>query len=415
MSVQAWFSNDEVEIDPGSSISLKLSIQNLSDATESYTIVPSGLTADWLTVDRGNITLFGGSLDVIDVTVFAPKLPSTTAGPTVTGVRIIPTGAPDDTIVAETTLDVQSFDDRRIIPLQPVMRARHRANYEFMVENHGNGLASCRVRLIDPSNRVDGNFDPPAVGVAPGGASLVRLKAKAKRGVFRRATRNLDFEVEAEQQGHEPTATSLSLVQPSTLSLASVGKALALAALIGAAVGAWFGVIRPEIRDAAADRVDERLAQFDAAIDEIAAESNVASPVTTLAEGEDNGGIERPNTNEGEPDFLRLTVTPSALETADDVFTVPAGILYDLTEVRIENSNNDTGRASLLINGEEAYVWSLSNIRGQLFEPSLTPIRLQPEDNLTFQVRCDAVGDPATGTCFNSVNLQGLRVEVDEI
>ena len=414
MSVQAWFSNDDVEIDPGSSIALKLSVQNLSETTESYTIVPSGLTADWVTVDRGNVTLFGGSLDVVDVLIGAPKLPSTTAGPTVIGVRIIPSAAHDDTIVAETTLDVQAFDDRRIVPLQPVIRARHRANYEFMVENHGNGLASCRVRLIDPSDRVDGNFDPPAVGVAPGGASLVRLKAKAKRGLFRRATRTLDFEVEAEQQGHEPSAASLALVQPSTLSLAAVGKALAVVAVIGAAVGAWFGVIRPEIRDAAQDRVDERLARFDAAVDEIAAESNVDSPVTTLAGGAD-GTNDRPNPDDGEPDFFRLSVSPSALATEDDSFSVPPGTLYDLTEVRIENSNNDTGRASLLINGVEAYVWSLSNIRGQLFEPSLTPIRLQPDDNLTFQVRCDTVGDPATGTCFNAVNLQGLRIEVDEI
>lgn len=415
MSVQAWFSNDEVEIDPGSSISLKLSVQNLSDATESYTIVPSGLTADWVTVDRGNITMFGGSLDVIEVTIAAPRLTSTTAGPTVTGVRIIPTAAPDDTIVAETTLDVQSFDDRRIVPLQPVIRARRRANYEFMVENHGNGLASCRVRLIDPSERIDGAFDPPAVGVAPGGASLVRLKAKAKRGIFRRATRTLDFEVEAEQPGHEPCATSLSLVQPSTLSLASAGKALALAALIGAVVGAWFGVIRPEIRDAAADQVDERLVEFDAAVDQIATDSNVDSPVTIEVERDDDAGNTTATLDEGEPDFFRLTVTPSALDTQDASFTVPAGILYDLTDLRVENSNNDAGRASLLINGEEAYVWSLSNIRGQLFEPSLTQIRLQPEDNLTFQVRCDTVGDPATGTCANAINVGGLRIEIDEI
>ena len=46
MSVQAWFSNDDVDIDPGESLTLKLSVQNLGDATESYTIVPSGLTAD---------------------------------------------------------------------------------------------------------------------------------------------------------------------------------------------------------------------------------------------------------------------------------------------------------------------------------------------------------------------------------
>ncbi len=417
MSVQAWFSNDDLEIDPGSSIELKLSIQNLGDATESYTIVPSGLNADWVNVDRGSITLFGGSLDVVDVTVAAPRLPSTSAGPTVTGVRIIPSGAPDDTIVAETTLDVRSFDDRRIVPLQPVIRARHRANYEFMVENHGNGLASCRVRLIDPTNRVDGDFDPPAVGVAPGGASLVRLKAKAKRGFFRRATRQLDFEIEAEQPGHDPSASSLSLVQPSTLSLASVGRALTVAAIVGAAIGAWFGVVRPEIRDAAADQVDQRLSQFDAAVDEIAAGNDVDSPVTTLADGEDADGTATPPPSElaGEPDFLRLSVSPAALATNDDVFTVPPGTIYDLTEVRIENANNDTGRASLLINGEEAYVWSLANIRGSVFEPSLTPIRLQPDDNVTFQVRCDTVGDPAIGTCFNALNLAGLRIVVDEI
>lgn len=414
MSVQAWFSNDEVAIDPGSSISLQLSIQNLSDTTESFTIVPSGLTADWVNLDRGNVTLFGGSLDVIDVTVAAPKLPTTTAGPTVTGVRIIPSGAPDDTIVAETTLDVQPFDDRRIVPLQPVIRARHRANYEFMVENHGNGLASCRMRLIDPSDRVDGNFDPPAVGVAPGGASLVRLKAKAKRSTFRRATRTLDFEIEAEQPGHEPSAASLSLVQPPTLPLASVGRALAVVAVIGLAIGAWFGVVRPEIRDAAADRVDERLERFDQAVDEIAASSDVDAPVTTLADGED-GEDTGPALDQGVPAFFRLGVTPAALETSQEAFTVPEGTIFDLTEVRLENANNDTGRASLLINGEEAYVWSLSNVRGQLFEPSLTPIRLQSGDNLTFDVRCDTVGDPATGTCSNAVNIGGLRIPVDDI
>ncbi len=415
MSVQAWFSNDEVAIDPGSSISLKLSIQNLSDATESFTIVPSGLTADWVNLDRGNVTLFGGSLDVIDVTVAAPKLPTTSAGPTVTGVRIIPSGAPDDTIVAETTLDVQSFDDRRIVPLQPVIRARRRANYEFMVENHGNGLASCRMRLIDPSDRMDGNFDPPAIGVAPGGASLVRLKARAERRLFRRATRTLDFEIEAEQPGHEPSAAPLSLVQPPTLSLASVGKALAVAAVIAAAVGAWFGVVRPEIRDAAADRVDERLERFDQAVDEIAAGNDADAPVTTLDEGESGTDDTGLLSDQGEPVFFRLSVSPAALETSQEVFTVPEGIIFDLTEVRLENSNNDAGRASLLVNGDEAYVWSLANVRGQLFEPSLTPIRLQSGDNLTFDVRCDAVGDPATGTCFDAVNIGGLQIQVDDI
>jgi hypothetical protein len=412
VSVQAWFSNNDVEIDPGSSITLKLSVQNLSDATDSYTIVPSGLTADWVTVDRGNVTLFGGSLDVVDVTIAPPKLPSTTAGPTVIGVRIIPSVEPDETIVAETTLDVSTFDDRRIVALQPVIRTRHRANYEFMVENHGNGLASCRVRLIDPSNRVDGTFDPPAVGVAPGGASLVRLKAKAKRGMYRRAIRTLNFEIEAEQPGHDPSASALSLVQPPTIPFATFGKLLAAAAIIGAGVGAWFGVILPAIDDAVEAEVDERLTEFDATVAQIAEESGSDVPVTTIIAEETDG---RPIEDRGEPDFFRLTVTPPALATADSAFTVDDGRLFDLTDIRIENSNNDTGRASLSVNGQEAYVWSLANIRGQLFEPSITQIRLEPGDNLTFSVRCDNVGDPSIATCFNAINVGGRSIEIDEI
>lgn len=422
MSVQVWFSNDEVEIEPGSSITLTLSVHNLGESTESYTIVPSGLTANWVNVERASLTLFAGSQDVVDVEITPPMLPSTSAGPTVVGVRVIPTDDPDDTMVAETTLDVQSFDDRRIATLQPVQRARRRANYEFMVENHGNGLASCRLRLIDASGRIDGNFDPPAVGVAPGGASLVRLKAKAKRGFFRRGPRTLDFEVEAEQPGHTPAAASMSLVQPPTVSGAFVGRTLALLALVGAVVAAWFGVVRPEIRDAAEEAVDDELVRFEGALDDaivaggadggdVASDGATSTPTTT-APTTATGAAER---DEGEPAFFRLSVAPGLNATADDSMSVPEGRLFDLTDVRVENPNNDGGRAILSINGEEAFVWNLDNIRGSLFEPRLTRIRLDPEDNITFSVRCDRIGDPVTGTCVASVNIGGLQIEIDEV
>jgi hypothetical protein len=410
VSVQAWFSSDEVEIDPGSKVTLKLSVHNLGESTESYTIVPSGLTANWITVSRGNITLFAGSQDVVDVEVDPPMLPTTTAGPTVVGVRIIPNDEPDDTIVAETTLDVQPFDDRRIVALQPVLRARRRANYEFMVENHGNGLASCRLRLIDPTNRVDGTFDPPAVGVAPGGASLVRLKSRAARSFLRRSTRTLEFEVEAEQPGHPPAAADLSLVQPPTIPGAAIGRIAAVVVVLAAVAAAWFGVVRPEIRDAADDRVDERLSQFETLVAEAqeAGSTEVALPSTSVPT----------NTiapDDGEPTFFRLETAAALTETSSESFTVPAGQLFDLTDLRIENANNDSGVAILSLNGDDAYRWRLENIRGSLFEPGITPKRLNPNDNVTFSVRCDTVGDPAAGSCVNAINVGGRVIDVDEL
>ena len=124
VSVQAWFAQDETTIRPGSTTSLSLSIENLGEHTEAYTIIPAGMTAAWTTVTRPNVTLFGGSHDVVEIVIRPPAIHTTTAGPTPASVRVIPQQQPDEAIVAETLLDVQSFDDRRITMLQPLRRGR---------------------------------------------------------------------------------------------------------------------------------------------------------------------------------------------------------------------------------------------------------------------------------------------------
>jgi len=408
MSVQAWFSNDEVELDAGSSVTLTLSIQNVGESTASYTIVPSGLTANWVTVDRGNLTLFAGSSDVVEVEVMPPRLPTTSAGPSVIGVRVIPTEDPDSQANAETTLDILPFDDRRIVALHPVARARRRTNFEFMVENHGNGLASCRLRLVDPSGRIDGTFDPPAVGVAPGGSSLVRFRAKAN-GLFRRHLRTLDFEIEAEQPGHDPAAEDFALIQPPTVSVGTIAKVIGVLAVLGGLVGAWFGAIKPAIDDAAADAVNDEVAGFQQALDELGADIDLATEAADDVEPEPV----TLDTEAGTPAFQRLSASPGLAGTASDTFSIGEGQQFDLTDVRIENNNDDSGRASLAINGDEIYVWSLDNIRGSLFEPRITPLRLEAGDNITFTVRCDNVGSPAVGTCESAVNLSGRALDAN--
>ena len=231
VSVQVWFAQDEISVRPGDSTSLSLAVENVGDHTESYTVIPAGLSAAWTTVTRPNITLFGGSRDVIEVVIRPPAIHTTTAGPTAVAVRVIPQGAPDDAVIAETIASVTAFDDRRVTALQPLQRGRRRATFEFMIENHGNNLASCRLHLIDPSDRVDGSFDPPAVGVAPGSASLVRLKLTAGRSFFRRSERQLDFEIEATEQDHSPATGHATLIQPPTVPAGTLLKTLAALAV----------------------------------------------------------------------------------------------------------------------------------------------------------------------------------------
>jgi hypothetical protein len=49
-------------------------------------------------------------------------------------------------------------------------------------------------------------------------------------------------------------------------------------------------------------------------------------------------------------------------------------------------------------------------VRGAVFEPRITPIRLAAGDNLTFSVRCDEIGDTSRSTCTNALNIVGLSI-----
>ena len=258
-------------------MALSLTVTNLGNSTESFALSPVGLAAAWSTIRPAYITLFGGSQETVSIEVSAPRLPSTTAGPTALGVRVVPQGEPDDVETAEITLHVASTFDRRINMLQPAIRSRRRATYELMVDNAGNSQASCRMHLIDPTGRLDGDFDPPAVGIEPGGSSLVRLKLKATKRQWQRRSRAVPFRVDADQQGAPTAEASASFIQAPMIPERLWGRLAGLIIVAALVTGAWFGVLRPAIDDAAEDAV----AELDP-VTVVATTIDVATPATTV-------------------------------------------------------------------------------------------------------------------------------------
>jgi hypothetical protein len=277
-----------------------------------------------------------------------------------------------------------------------------------MVENHGNNLASCRLHLVDASNRVDGSFDPPAVGVAPGSASLVRLNLRAQRGFFRRAERQLDFEIETTEPGHAPAAGRATLIQPPTISARTVGRALGLAVAIAAIVGAWFGVVRPELRDAASGAVDDRLDEL-----AILSEPEGSVPASTAPSAADeaaDGADSTPVGAEpvGEPAAYRITVDVGISNSRSESVAIPPDSRFHLTDVVPQNPNGDLGTAQLLRNGDILYEWDLGSMTSaNEFQPRITPIPFEPGDNIVLAVDCDVAGETTGTGCQISVLLGG--------
>jgi hypothetical protein len=416
MSVQVWFAPDEVTVRPGETASLALSVENVGDATESFAVIPAGLAAAWTTVTRTNVTLFGGSRDVIEVVVRPPAIHTTSAGPTTIAVRVIPQLHPDDTVVAETLVAIGAFDDRRITVLQPLQRVRRRARYEFLVENHGNNLANCRLHLIDPTGRVDGQFDPPAVGVAPGASSLVHLRARVGRGGFRPSERQLDFEIEAAEPDHVAARGRATLIQTPTVPARLLNQVALAAAVLGAAALAWFGVVRPELRRSSERAVDDRIAEL-TVTGELPGGPVGSVPATTVP---GPAATTAPAAVVAQPAPVEYTAYRIDVDAANDQVrrgsaVVPAGSEFHLTDIVLQNPNGDLGLAALLRDDVVLYEWDLGQMNSaNEFQPRISPLPFLPGENIVLSVDCEASGRTNGTGCEIGVLLTGVLVPLDE-
>ena len=409
MAAQAWFSRSDIEVVPGTSAVFQLTIVNLGDTTESFSLAPVGLAAGWTTIRPGSVTLFGGSQEVVDVEVHPPLLPSTTAGPTALTVRIVPQSDPDDVGSSETTLQVGPTFTRRLHMLQPALRARRTAVYEMMLENQGNTQASCRLHLLDPTGRVDGDFDPPAAGVEPGASSLIRLKVHANRLQWERRSRTVQFTIDADQPG-APTATApVTFVQASMVPERLFARLVATAVVVAALAGVWFGIVKPAVRTAADDAVAK---QLPAAISSTSVVNtpvvpnpnpNDSVPVTTVA------ATPQPVVDEGVL-FSKLLAPPTpAGQTASLTIDVPAGTTFRLTDFALQNPNQDEGVAVLLNGTNELYRRPLKSVNGDKRVSWVSPIEVTGGTSLVFQVTCSGGGD-LSGNCTTTMLVSGRMV-----
>jgi hypothetical protein len=408
MAAQAWFSRSDIEVVPGTSAVFQLTIVNLGDTTETFSLAPVGLAAGWTTIRPGSVTLFGGSQEVVDVEVQPPLLPSTTAGPTALTVRIVPQSDPDDVGSSETTLQVGPTFTRRLHMLQPALRARRTAVYEMMLENQGNTQASCRLHLLDPTGRVDGDFDPPAAGVEPGASTLIRLKVHANRLQWERRSRTVQFTIDADQPGCPTASAPVTFVQASMIPERLFARLLALAFAAAALAAVWFGIVKPAVRDAADDAVAKQLplaisssTTLVSATPVVPSDSVPTSTVVTVAP---------PVVDQGILFSKLLAPAAPAGQTASVTVDVPAGSTFQLTDFALQNPDQDAGVAVLMNGTTPIYTVPLNDVVGDKRVSWVSPPEVPGGTSLVFQVTCVGPGGVASGACTTAMLVSGRMV-----
>jgi hypothetical protein len=280
-----------------------------------------------------------------------------------------------------------------------------------MVENKGNAQASCRMHLIDPTGRLDGDFDPPALGIEPGGSQLVRLKLRATSRQWERRARTVPFRVDADQQGAPTSSATGTFVQgpmlPDRLGVRLAGALVA----IGALAGAWFGLVKPAIDDAAADAVAGiEIPTAPAVTVDPQQPVSPTVPVDETPEAPAGG-----TAIVGDPLFVTLPVSVPQNQTNDppQVYTVPEGQRLLITDITVRNPFNDEGNALLTVGTGNSFPFSLIDLR-QAFDYQLslrTPIELAAGETISFQVTCQFVGQPGGPGCQPSAGFSGTLVD----
>ena len=398
MAAQAWFALDQVDVAPGSTVVLQMTVVNLADTTDAFVLTPSGLAAAWTTIEPATLTLFGGTQQVVAVEVRPPMLPSTTAGPTLLAVRIVPHSDPDDVRGAETTIVIGGSHSRRLDVLQPAQRGRHGATFEMMLENRGNTPASCRLRVVDPSGRVEGEFDPPAAGVEPGASTLIRLKLRTKGLQWERRARTLPFRIDADQTG-SPTATAeATFVQVPMVPERLVGRLVAAAGALALVAACWFTIVKPAIRNAADDAVAQARP---------ATGSTVAGPADT---GPTNDTVATlvPVIDTGQPTAIPFAPIAAQGATVEQRYAVPAGQVLHVTDLIVQNPNADQGTLTIQRNDVVLFTYRLDNIFSDVGVPLVTPIEFLTGQDLVVVVICVGVGDQTVGSCAPKVIASGV-------
>lgn len=377
---------------------LQLTVVNLGDTTDTFVLTPAGMAAAWTTINPATITLFGGTQQVVDIEVFPPLLPSTTAGPTSLSIRIVPQSDPDDVRSAETTLNIAGSFDRRLDVLQPALRGRRGATYEMMLENRGNTLASCRLHLVDPSGRVEAEFDPPAAGVEPGASTLIRMKVRTKGLQWERRARTVPFRIDADQPG-SPTATgAATFVQTPIVPERLVGRLMALLTVAALGLAGWIWVLKPAIRDAADEAV----------LDAQPATTVTLAPPIDSATGVTIVTVAAPKEEEGVILNLPLSVAVPVGQTDAVRYKVPAGQKLRITDMVVQNPNFDIGTLTIQRNDLVLLTYGLVNFSGDAGTPLVTPIELLANEELVVQVTCAGLNDPTLTTCAEKVFFSGV-------
>lgn len=260
MSALVVLRSTDLGVNPGSETEAEITIRNTGNTVEQFTIEVLGTPGEWATVEPPVLSLFPQAEGTARVRFAPPRSAETIPGLTHFAVKVTPSDDPADSVVEEGDILVGAFTDVSAELLPLVSRGRRKARHRIALDNRGNDRVLARITATDPADMLKLVARPDPVFVDPGTAGFTVLRVQARKRFLKGGAKTHPFKVHVEVTDAPPIDLDGQLVQPAILPRGSMLVAALMAAML-----LWFLLVKPAVRSAATQAVNDPLAAQKAA------------------------------------------------------------------------------------------------------------------------------------------------------
>jgi type II secretory pathway pseudopilin PulG len=392
MAARVRLSARDLSVEPGAQVALDCAITNTGTVVDAFHVRVLGDAARW--ADTGPpLHLMPGQEGVARIVFSPPRAAATAAEAYVFGIQVVSTEDPDGGTVEEALLNVQPFSDTNAELLPATSHGSRNGRHDVAIDNRGNQRLAVQLAASDQANALRFRFNPIQTVVQPGNAAFSRLTATARKRFWRGPARTHSFEVVVRApSGQSTTVLQGAMVQQATLPGWLPAAAIATLAILGVLAAAWLGLLRPAIQSAAQQAVQQPLQQQAAAArnaQQSAAAADQRSQQVAAQVAALTGAPPASPTPSGNP----LGNPADGRLAGNAAFKVPDKSTLSITDLVIENPNDESGTFHLERDGKDMLVLKLDNFR-DLDYHFITPITITSGQQLQTVCQAASGGTP---------------------
>jgi hypothetical protein len=433
-----------VAVTPGEEATTTLLVRNDSEIVEAYGFDVVGPCAPWTAVEPSRLTLYPGTSEPVTVRLRPPRSPEVTAGEVPLGIRVLPAERPDSAVVSESTVIILPFWQLRPELVPRRRRAWRGARYRVALHNQGNAGLAVTLEPGQGDERLRFTVPRGATAVGPGATAEAPLRVRLRTVIWFGKPVSYPFQLTASPASAStpaaipeagpptrpptgpPTGPQPQELDGELVQLALLPRwLLALLAAVLAVLLAWFALVRPTVRSAAREAVDNRIAATPAANaggvppagngTQPAGGASGAAPSSAAAGGAAGGqppvggGAAGAAGGSGQSSNTIQVRTRSG-RSAVGRYAVPAGMVLRITDIVVANPQGDEGLMTIVFGTRTITVIALETFRNQDYH-WVTPIDVPAGGTVRANVTCGRPGTPASGrqaaNCLELLNVNG--------